>query len=412
MGPDLAASAERALSEVLDAVAEHAPVVVVPSPPGAGKTGLVERVAAFAAVIAGETVGVATTTRAQAQELVVRLSTWESVHATWWAPRSRRTATASDIAVVSRPDEFPIDHGVVVATAAKWARAPRSMHFDLLVVDEAWQMPFGQFAPLISLADRFLLVGDPGQIAPVVQVNVSRWADDPAGPQRPAPDVLRARGVPGLVEVALPATRRLPADTARIVSDAFYPTMPFGSLAPDRTLRSASWPGQGSLAVTEVSDQQVGIYDPDLISQAAAIVVGVIEDGTIEDGVGVRKVKPADVGVVCSYVHQVPQMRSALGTSLRGVLVETANRWQGLERDVIVGVHPLSGQPAPSEFAMDGGRICVMCSRHKTACLLIGRPGLELAASAGSGAAERTFGDSAAAAGWQAHARLLEAVRR
>ncbi|MCU1495561.1 MAG: uncharacterized protein JWO62_3325 [Acidimicrobiaceae bacterium] len=64
------------------------------------------------------------------------------------------------------------------------------------------------------------------------------------------------------------------------------------------------------------------------------------------------------------------------------MFVETANRWQGLERDVVVALHPLLGETAPEAFAMDAGRLCVMTPRHKVACALIGRPGLVRAAAA------------------------------
>ena len=51
-----------------------------------------------------------------------------------------------------------------------------------------------------------------------------------------------------------------------------------------------------------------------------------------------------------------------------------------------------------------------MCSRHRAACLLIGRPGLVESASSGRGVAERHFGDtlSSARLGWQSHLSLLK----
>jgi hypothetical protein len=79
---------------------------------------------------------------------------------------------------------------------------------------------------------------------------------------------------------------------------------------------------------------------------------------------------------------------------------------------IVVVLHPLSGETAPEAFAMDAGRLCVMTSRHKVACALIGRPGLARAAAAGHGGAERRFGDDRdpSRAGWLAHNTLLERV--
>jgi hypothetical protein len=403
--------AERALEEILAAVTAGAPVTLVASPPGAGKTFTIELVGAQQAALAGEVVAVATSTRSQGRELAQRLTHWEGFTPVWFVPKSQRIADPPPGVQIARSvSEIPTSHAVVVATAAKWSRT-NDFRVPLAICDEAWQLSFSGFAPLSPIAERFLLVGDPGQIAPVVQVDISRWSDDPAGPHVSAPVALRRREIPGLVEVALPATRRLPADSAAIVSDAFYPDTPFGSLAPPATLSAPNWPSaSASLAVVEIGAPRVGAHDPWLADEVAALVAGVVADGVISDASGSRGVAPGDVGVVCPYVHQVPVVRAALGGRLGDVFVETANRWQGLERAVVIGIHPLSGQPAPSGFAMDAGRLCVMCSRHKVASVLVGRPGLTAAAAAGQGSAERRFGDAAdpARAGWLAHTRLLE----
>jgi RNA polymerase sigma factor (sigma-70 family) len=57
-------------------------------------------------------------------------------------------------------------------------------------------------------------------------------------------------------------------------------------------------------------------------------------------------------------------VRKALGRRLRHVHVETANRFQGLERKVIVALHPLSGKLRPTDFAAEARRMCVAVSRH------------------------------------------------
>lgn len=69
----------------------------------------------------------------------------------------------------------------------------------------------------------------------------------------------------------------------------------------------------------------------------------------------------------------------------------------------------MAGQSVGTTFAMDAGRLCVMCSRHRVACMLIGRPGLAKAAAAGQGSTERRFGDDddPARMGWRAHSVLL-----
>ncbi|HLH45658.1 MAG TPA: AAA family ATPase [Acidimicrobiales bacterium] len=403
---DLAAEMRARVGDVLAQVRAGVPALVVDSPPGAGKTGLVERLAVSEAVLHGRRVAIATTTRAQAVALAERLALWRGVSPVWLAPATAHRVAPRGVTVVTALGELAPGAGVTVGTAAKWAMSPDAAGaFDVLVVDEAYQLSFAAFAPIADLAPQVVMVGDPGQIAPVVDVAVERWRDDPAGPHRPAPSVLAARGGQWLSSLSLPATRRLPAQSAAVVSDAFYPAMAFGSLAPARTLRVPGVVDGESLSIRTAPDTNGGPYDPRLAAAAAGLVVRVLEAGRIEDEHGSQPVLPGQVGVVCAYVAQVPLVQAALGQAAGGVLVETANRWQGLERDVIVGLHPLSGQAVPPPFAMDAGRACVMCSRHKVAAVLVGSDGLDAAAAAGASAAERHFDDCADAAG--AHERLL-----
>jgi hypothetical protein len=85
---------------------------------------------------------------------------------------------------------------------------------------------------------------------------------------------------------------------------------------------------------------------------------------------------PNHIGVVVFHREQVTAVRKALGRQLRGVHVETANRFQGLERKVIIALHPLSGKVRPTEFAAEAGRMCVAISRHRAACIMVSRDGI------------------------------------
>jgi len=53
-------------------------------------------------------------------------------------------------------------------------------------------MTFADLGGLAPLSAQVVLVGDPGQIAPVVTGDSRRWRDIPAGPQRAAPEALVA----------------------------------------------------------------------------------------------------------------------------------------------------------------------------------------------------------------------------
>ena len=107
-----------------------------------------------------------------------------------------------------------------------------------------------------------------------------------------------------------------------------------------------------------------------------------------------------------------PAATKVLGLSLQDVHVETANRFQGLERKVIIALHPLSGRRRVTEFALEAGRMCVAISRHRVACIIIGRDGVrecldDLPADEGRflGQSDDPFFD-----GWRAHSRLWTAL--
>ena len=86
-----------------------------------------------------------------------------------------------------------------------------------------------------------------------------------------------------------------------------------------------------------------------------------------------RPLTSADIGVTSS--HRV--MNAALGDALGGraneVRIDTPERWQGLERPVVIAIHPLSGVIDPSAFDLETGRLCVMASRHQAGLILITR---------------------------------------
>jgi hypothetical protein len=66
-------------------------------------------------------------------------------------------------------------------------------------------------------------------------------------------------------------------------------------------------------------------------------------------------------------------LTSALAKWAGQVRVDTPERWQGLERPVMIAVHPLSGVTDPSAFDLETGRLCVMASRHQSALIMLTR---------------------------------------
>ena len=80
------------------------------------------------------------------------------------------------------------------------------------------------------------------------------------------------------------------------------------------------------------------------------------------------------VGV--SHNEQTDLLRARLDAAgLMEIVVDTANKLQGREFDVMIAWHPLAGLPDPDPFHLDPGRLCVLLTRHRHACIVVGRAG-------------------------------------
>ena len=147
---------------------------------------------------------------------------------------------------------------VVVSTLDKAAdahgRGSLSARFRFLLVDESYQASSAQYFGVGGLADRHLLVGDPGQIAPfTTMADADRWRGLPEDPVASAVGVL-LRHHPNVPVHRLPITRRLPPSAVPLCS-AFYPDHRFGAwvtesarrldLAAGRTTRDGRSGGPG-----------------------------------------------------------------------------------------------------------------------------------------------------------------------
>lgn len=340
------------------------PAVIVPSPPGAGKTRLVALLAASLAHRADLRVGIAAQTRAQAIELARRLGAIEcAAKLIWPARRPRPSLSGAATVVHGTHARFQgSGGGVLVATTARWTYAsPRDLACDVMVVDEAWQATYSDLGALGAFAAQIVCVGDPGQIAPVVTGKTNRWDGSPTGPHLPAPEALLAAHGDTVSVVTLRHTWRLGPHTTALVQPTFYPDLPFTSRRPPEHLIEAN------RELPEVSAYQVagvsGPTDPRLLSACADQTRALLRTTRVHPE-GTHPLTSADLAVVVAHVSQAAAVRAML-SDLPDLLVGTANQMQGMERPATVVLHPLAGYRDVGTFGADPGRACVMFSRHR-----------------------------------------------
>lgn len=370
-------------------------LIVVKAPPGSGKTFLLLRGVEHLSR-RGARVAIGTQTNTQANDICERMARDYPgilVHR-FAAGRSAPRDLGPNIHWVTDKGDLPAGPSVVVATVAKWSLTQLVDTYDVLFVDEAWQMSWSDFMLCGQLTDRFVLIGDPGQIPPVVPIPVNRWETSPRAPHQPAPElVLADTGLP-TKSLELPACRRLPWDSVELVRP-FY-DFEFGAWARagERYVRTSrprtSDPldpaldllADGSVAALTLATPREGPpleLDEEVARLAVATVTRVLDRGAevVDDETGVaRPLQPTDIGLAATHRVVNAAMHRALPSGLRGpsgVVVDTPERWQGLERKLMIVLHPLSGNTRPSSFDLETGRLCVMTSRHRSGLIVVGR---------------------------------------
>lgn len=372
---------------------------VVKAPPGSGKS--FNLVQTLAAVVGTDLrVVVAAQTNNQVDDLCAQIAqAYPKAHVVRFSSDRYNGTVASNVEILSKVDQLPSGPSIVVGTVSKLAISTFDQSYDVLFVDEAWQMTWADLLTLRDVSARYVLIGDPGQIPPVVTVDVDRWEVSPVAPHRPAPDVILRN--PELSRITtlleLDTCWRLPYDSVSLVQ-TFY-DFTFGAHAQpgERFLRAArsldsalvtdraieKLARSSTVVLTHPSDGNDAASEPDteLAEVVARLAVRLLElrcvyaadDGDADTP---RELVPADIGIVSTHNLMNTAIENALPAALRGkkgIRVTTPERWQGLQKPVMIAVHPLSGIARPSSFDLETGRLCVMASRHRSACFFVTR---------------------------------------
>lgn len=367
------------------------------SPPGAGKSTLVVR-AALELAEAGRPLMVIAQTNAQVDDLVLRLAEKNPelpvgrLHSSDPDPYDKALDDLVNVRKSTKAGDLaPLP--VVISTAAKWAHVKDIDPWQHAIVDEAYQMRSDALLAVAGLFERALFVGDPGQLDPFAIVGAEQWAGLSYDPSASAVTTLLAHN-PELPQHRLPVSWRLPASAAPLVSGAFYPYTPFRSgtdhgdrslgftvasdgSGPDRVIDEAAGSGWGLL---ELPAGHTPRTDPEAVRALAQVVRRLLDRGGVtlsERGPDPSPLTADRIAVGTAHRDQAAAVRSALAElGVTDVTVDTANRLQGREFDVTVVLHPLSGRPDATAFHLETGRLCVLASRHRHACIVVCRAGV------------------------------------
>jgi hypothetical protein len=252
---------------------------------------------------------------------------------------------------------------------------------------------------IAHLFETLFCVGDPGQLDPFSVVDDSLWKGLPYSPARTALGTLRAFH-PHLEPVRMPTSWRLPPSAAGLVSKAFYPFTGFdaGTTAGERELRLGRAKRRAGATIVDVdavlayaasngwayverpelftirTDHEIGAVLAELVARLVDLGATVVDERTPQ-GRALTRDKLAVITAHNDQVHAVRFELSKRGIDQDSIVVSTANKIQGREYDVTFVWHPLAGRRDATSFHLEAGRMCVMLSRHRQACIVVGRAG-------------------------------------
>lgn len=412
---------------------------IVRAPAGAGKSHLVATAAGTAVEAtggSGGTIVIAAPTNDQAYGLVASLSSRYPDVKVAFVPAAKRALPSSvarraNVSEVQAKEAstYPIVVGTLdkLGDAAARGDLPR---FRYLCMDESFQADSAKYFKIGDVSDRHLLVGDPGQLDPfTTMADPDRWRGLSEDPTQTAVSVLQRNH--RAAQFRMPITRRLPP-SAIPLAEAFYPghdfspwTLPGARRAEltgaagrrehrllDATLERMITSGW---AWARLPDTPVLTADPAMIETILGLVRRFLDRGPrvaseLTDG----KWSPVDanrIAVAVSHNDQKDYLRSAFDSAgMAFVRVDTANKLQGLEFDFVVAWHPLAGLPEADGFHLDPGRLCVMLTRHRHGCVVVGRAADPDLVSDVPPVSDTWLGDEADPVldGWFAHSLVFE----
>jgi len=363
------------LAKTLYAIFNGDPRVLVKSPPGAGKSRLVQEVVHWLLVNTDLTVCVLAYTNDAVRDLAIRMTEgWDETSRPWvlyTAKQGQQQPAGTTSSIVQAHDRY-----VTVRTVAS-ART-NIPQVDVLIVDEAYQTQFSDFRIATSGSAQVVMVGDPGQIGPVVKSDpymlMHHHKGKSTGPSAPAPaayEVLSDKS--DLTVLNFEHTYRLGAETAEVIAPLY--DFPFTSKRPDRVLVESTGVVRPELAAVQIDSPARSTTDPDLmeavVDQVRSLIGAVVVETTQDDAGNTTEteqpIRQRDVAVVVAHRDQKDLVAATLEAhGFEYVKVGTANTLQGGQWHAVIAVDPAAGGGSISPHILDPGRLCVMASRHLT----------------------------------------------
>ena len=287
--------------------------------------------------------------------------------------------------------------------------------FDVLFVDEAWQLPHHLFDKITYTAPIHVGVGDVGQLPPL-EIPENPWRGDPGfNPYRAWPTSYQGDDT-NTWATELPAVWR-PTGEQLGLWRAFYPewsslncvaapgdraiTLGDTMAEPARSVWAAVATGVPTLLeIDGLPDAEAADVDLPLIEFVETLLDDLFtagftlteqqynDDGTPKGTIDTLQPRSGGTGhlvtvmatrnqAVDDATDAVARLHKKHELTDADLNASTVDSWQGQTNGITVAIHPLTGASELDEFNSAFGRLAVTCTRATHGLLMVSRPGLD-----------------------------------
>lgn len=354
------------LAKALYSVWSGAPITIVDSPPGAGKTTLVAQAVAYLRERSNLKIIIACATRRAAYDIAERIAAELGPDKDGYPQVALSVSNMEPPIGVLKGGAAAGGRNIPVVRTIASCKTSNRPPCDLMIIDEAYQATFADVSNASDESQQILMVGDPGQIGPVIVADVSAFRGHESAPHMRAPEVFAQMKN---VEVhSLDTTYRLGQETVNAIAPLYE--FPFTSSRADRYLTDADGDRVSEIVPLLVPVSPTFDHLPTLVT-VAEYAAGLIGTELVEfdedDQPFTRNLVASDIAIVVAHNAQASGITAILRT-LRadGIHVGTADKMQGGQWHAVVAMDPFIGYTSAGSHQLSLGRLCVMASRHQT----------------------------------------------
>ena len=335
----------------------------IQGPPGTGKTHLLKAIVELA-LKQKFTIGIAAFTHAavdnafsrivpEHNDKCIRVGQIEKIKKNLYGKNFEKMNTISSFYWLQEK------YSVYANTMHSWALSSSCPKVDLLIIDEAGQVPI-YFKPFLRrIGDRVIMLGDHKQLPPVLSVEVKDIK----------PDIFSEVEPDDMLEIQY----RMNSDIQSWSSNRFYKNR----LKPDESVAERDILSSQTSNNTLIGNSRVNLYLHSAASNSeyanASEAAAVAKQIKILENKGVPL---NDIGVITPYRIQAGAVNAKIQEEYSGdvsvmekVVVDTVERFQGQEREVILLSFGADGEKSKTEnkvFLGDGRRLNVSVTRARS----------------------------------------------